>query len=108
MVSSSNKCHCPNGVPSTDDACPKNGDPGCSSCTGAYHLANSNRQCDANTCSCIHGAVAFGADCTAHGATKCTGCNFGYRMDGQDCVMPFEYVQPVGNTDAGMLASPVE
>jgi hypothetical protein len=80
-------CHCPNGDHTTGDACPKHGDPKCSTCVGAFHLANNNNQCDANTCSCIHGAVAFGAACTVHGTTKCTSCNGGYHMEGENCVI---------------------
>jgi len=80
-------CHCPNGVPITGKACPKHGDPACSSCIGAFHRANDNKQCDPNTCSCIHGQVAFGAACTAHGATKCTSCNGGYHVEAANCVI---------------------
>jgi ficolin len=80
-------CHCPNGVFTTGDACPKHGNPKCSGCIGAYHLANGDNQCDANTCSCINGPVAFGAACTVHGATKCTSCNGAYRLENQNCVI---------------------
>jgi hypothetical protein len=84
-------CHCPNGVHTTGEACPKHGNPKCSSCTGAYHLANGNNQCDANICSCEHGAVATGTACGVHGATKCMSCNSGYYLVGQDCVITYSW-----------------
>jgi hypothetical protein len=77
-------CLCPHGT--RDVQCPTHNSPKCVRCSGAYHLANYNRQCDANICSCIHGSVATGDQCSTHGATKCMICHAGYYKNGNSCL----------------------
>jgi len=71
-------CHCFNGMPAVDTACPPEGGHVCASCNTGYQKVDA--QCVANTCECENGEAAEGSACVLNNAHICAQCTQGFHI----------------------------